>query len=38
MPFYEFLLDYEEGQSLEVVDNCYDYEQIYSGIGYFKRF
>jgi hypothetical protein len=38
MPFYEFLLDYEEGQSLEVVDNCYDCEQIYSGIGYFKRF
>ena len=38
MPFYEFLLYYEEGQSLEVVDNCYDCEQIYSGIGYFKRF
>ena len=38
MPFYEFLLDYEEGQDLEVVDNCYDCEQIYSGIGYFKRF
>lgn len=38
MPFYEFLLDYEEGQSLEVVDNCYDCENIYSGIEYFKRF
>ena len=38
MPFYEFLLYYEEGQSLEVVDNCYDCEAIYSGIGYFKRF
>jgi hypothetical protein len=38
MSFYEFLLDYEEGQSLEVVDNCYDCEQIYSGIEYFKRF
>lgn len=38
MPFYEFMLDYEEGQTLEVVDNCCDCDPMYSAIEYFDRF